>query len=408
MVNQPNVSTSNSELTRAITCHSREKNEEVEILFRLARFAKRESPRDAAEQARVWELPTSTVRGNCRRSVCDGGFPTSPSPLYSARRAPDVPPGAGEGEGDSVSAPVPPLTHAGNKRVSRHSLRSPARNRSRSHDDTRAIHPLPLPSIPLVPFQRTLASARATGRLVATGFGSRATRLTACPVIAYSRILGSGRTIDIDRLTTGDERKTERRERTWQEESRTSGFAAPYDLDYRGLRKQQGKKYPSACTLQSFRCSMGGNAVSDFLQNKEVLFKGDQKVAGENSFDRFYTSSCDNLGFDLAIIAYLTRLQCARTFLHRSSWNRGLLVLTGDYALHSTRINVLSTIFTSNYLKVITYAHSHQLSHRDDNVDNYKSCLRDMNSEGRPHDTLASRNRHGRLKVVDFNERKVN
>ncbi|KYN18525.1 hypothetical protein ALC57_09205 [Trachymyrmex cornetzi] len=177
-------------------------------------------------------------------------------PLYSARRAPDVPPGAGEGEGDSVSAPVPPLTHAGN------------------------------PFIPLVPFQRTLASARATGRLVATGFGSRATRY-GLPIFAYSRILGSGRTIDIDR--------------------RTMGFAAPHDLDY------PGKKYPSACTLQSFRrCSIGG----------------------ENSFDRFYTSSlCDSLGFDLAIIAYL---------------------------------------------------------------------------EGRPHDTLAWRNRHGRLKVVDFNERKVN
>ncbi|KYM86597.1 hypothetical protein ALC53_04058 [Atta colombica] len=146
-----------------------------------------------------------------------------------------------------------------------------------------------------------------------------------------------------------------------------NGFVAPYDLDYRGLMTWLGKKYPNFCTLQSFR--------------------------GENSFDQFYTSSpSDSLGFDLAIIAYLTRLQRARTFLHRSSWNRGLLVLTGDY---------------SNYFKAITRARSHQLLHCD-SVDNYTSRLCDMNSEGRPHDTLAWHNRHGRLKVVDFNERKVN
>ncbi|KYN03025.1 hypothetical protein ALC62_06119, partial [Cyphomyrmex costatus] len=160
---------------RTITCYSRRKNRGVEMP--LSSRARRESPRDAAERARVRELPTSTVRGNCRRSVCDGGFPTPPT------------------------------------------LRSPARNHSRSHDDTRAIHPL-----------------------------------------------------------------------------------APSDGRYEG----------------------------------------------RNSFDRFYTSSpCDSLGFDLAIIAYLTRLQ---------------------------------------------------------------SRLRDMNSirEGRAHDTSAWRNRHGRLKVVDFNEQKVN
>ncbi|KYQ60448.1 hypothetical protein ALC60_00431, partial [Trachymyrmex zeteki] len=158
---------------------------------------------DAAEQARVRELPTSTVRGNCRRSVCDGGFPT---------------------------------------RVSRHSLRSPARNRSRSHDDTRAIHPLP------------------------------------------------------DRRTTGDERKTEKGENLARGISDHSGFAAPHDLDY---------------------------------------------------------------------------------------------------------------LLISNYLKAIIHAHSRQLSHCDDSVNNYTS--RDVNPmQGKPHDTLAWRNRHGRLKVVDFNERKVN
>jgi len=64
--------------------------------------------------------------GNCRLrqfgETVDALYATGVSyPSHSARRAPDVPPGArkGEAEGDSVSAPVPPpLTHAGNKSVS--------------------------------------------------------------------------------------------------------------------------------------------------------------------------------------------------------------------------------------------------------------------------------------------------
>lgn len=81
--------------------------------------------------------------GNCRLrqfgetvgALCATGVSYPP---YSARRVPHVPPGAGEEEGDSVSAPVSPLTHAGNKSISALSALI-TRNRSCSHDDTRAI-----------------------------------------------------------------------------------------------------------------------------------------------------------------------------------------------------------------------------------------------------------------------------
>ncbi|TGZ49711.1 hypothetical protein DBV15_01279 [Temnothorax longispinosus] len=96
----------------------------------------------------------------------------------------------------------------------------------------------PLSSQPALSFQRTLASARATGCLVATGFGSRAAK-RGLPGIAYSRIPGSGRMIDIDRRAERKREREREREREGRELGKRNlephrGFAARQDLDYRG------------------------------------------------------------------------------------------------------------------------------------------------------------------------------
>lgn len=61
-------------------CHSRRKNLRGDSLFSPFFFLseEREAPRNGpAERPRIRKLPTSTVGGNCRRSLCvTGGFPT--------------------------------------------------------------------------------------------------------------------------------------------------------------------------------------------------------------------------------------------------------------------------------------------------------------------------------------------
>lgn len=184
--------------------------------------------------ARVREVPRNGRGfGNCRLrqfgetvgALCaKRGFPT---PLYSVRRAPDVPPegGRGEGEGDSVSAPVPPpLSHAGNKSVS--ALSALTSQEPLIVPMTTRVRFIPFPpprpsSVPLVPSRRTLASARATGRLVATGFGSS---VAACPE-SRTDIRDRDGVIDIDRRAArcGRRKREGGREReNWQEESRTA------------------------------------------------------------------------------------------------------------------------------------------------------------------------------------------
>lgn len=173
------------------------------------------------------------------------GFPT---PLYRARRAPDVPPGggggqgAGEGEGDSVSAPVPPpLTHAGNKSVSALSALTSQEPLIGSHDDSRAIHP---PS-PLNPCRPSLSShpdapsrAHAPPGASWQQVSDPALRSAACPESRTDTEIETG-AIDIDRRAAGRGDESVRKgdgERTRQEESRIAARrVCGRILDYRGL-----------------------------------------------------------------------------------------------------------------------------------------------------------------------------
>lgn len=171
--------------------------------------------------------------GNCRLrqfgetvgALCATGVSYPP---YSARRAPDVPP---EGRG----------------RRGRFRLRTRSAARPRRQQEclgTLCAHQLgtahvPMTTrvrfIPLIPSRRTLASARAIGRLVATGFRSRATKHPACPE-SHTSGIGTG---DRYRSTSRETPRQETRERGRvlgkRNLSDRSGFAAQHDLDYRGL-----------------------------------------------------------------------------------------------------------------------------------------------------------------------------
>lgn len=154
-------------------------------------------------------------------------------PPYSLRRAPDVPPGGtGEGEGDSVSAPVPPpLTHAGNKRVSRQSLALTSQEPltfpwRHACDSSLFLSPSPVhPFRPVPTPSRAHAPPRASWQQVldpAAGLSG----------IAHGRIPGSGRTIDIDRRAAGETRERGGRE---GRELGKRNLGPRRDLDYRGL-----------------------------------------------------------------------------------------------------------------------------------------------------------------------------
>lgn len=134
-------------------------------------------------ETRLREVPRNGREfGNCRLrqfgetvgTVCDGGF----LPPSIAHRAPDGgsgggggPPGKSDRLRTHIRAVAAHPRQATRARASRRSLRSTLAvdepgTRSRSHDDTRAF--LSPRFAPLSPFFYN-ASARATGRLVATG-----------------------------------------------------------------------------------------------------------------------------------------------------------------------------------------------------------------------------------------------
>lgn len=132
------------------------RTEEPRCLFHLAR-----EHREARESARCRGTGASSgtadfdSSGKLSALCVRRGFPT---PLYSARRAPDVPSGVGGGQGKEREIPSPhPFRRRSPTRatrVSRHSLRSPARNRSSVPMTTRVRF---IPS-PLTPCRPSLSS----------------------------------------------------------------------------------------------------------------------------------------------------------------------------------------------------------------------------------------------------------
>jgi len=205
-----------------------------------------------SSNARIREMPQNRREfGNCRLrqfretvgALCAmGGFllPSLPS-IARAGHLTSLP-GGGEGEGDSVSAPVPPLTHAGNKSVSALSaltsqepLTFPWRH-ARDSSLTPPVHPSR--PVPMHPRERTRHRTPRGNRFWIPRYEAR---------LAHRIQSDTGLGTDDRYRSTNhrrwekDRKKGEKGENLARGISDHSGFVAPY-LDYRSLMTWLSRK----------------------------------------------------------------------------------------------------------------------------------------------------------------------